>query len=70
MAAIKLTSLGITEAERVSAKTGPREAVLSFMYEVSEPVQAQEVLEATHLDDDRGQKILKKLVEERYIAEV
>ena len=68
--AIKLTSLGITEAEQVSAKNGPRDAILSYLYEVGDPIESQEVLEALNLDDEKGVKVMRSLINSRYIAEV
>ncbi len=68
--AIKLTSMGITEAEKVSSKTGPKEAILSYLYEVGDPIESQEVLEALNLDDEKGVKVMRSLINSRYIAEV
>jgi len=66
----KLTALGEGRALHVGQVKDPENAVISFMYYVRDPVEFEEIMDETHMDDATGQKLLKRLVDKGYVKEV
>ena len=66
----KLTAVGEGRALHVGQVKDPENAVLSFMYDVREPVEFEEIMDETHMDDTTGQKLLKRLIDKGYVKEV
>lgn len=68
--AYKLTATGETRALRVGQVKDPESAVISFMYEFRDPVEFEEILDETHMDDSTGIKVVGHLMGKGYIKEV
>jgi len=66
----KLTALGEGRALHVGHVKVPENAVSSVMYDVRDPVEFEEIMDETHMDDATGQKLLKRLVDKGYVKEV
>lgn len=66
----RLTAKGETRAIRVTQTKGPEDAVISFMYDVRDPVEFDEIMDETHMDDATGRKIMERLVGTEYVKEV
>jgi len=66
----KLSPLGENHARRVSTVKEPENAVLCFMYETKDPVEMDEILDETHMDDSTAQKVMSRLTTKGYIKEV
>ncbi len=69
MSAIILTPLGKQVAENSQA-SGPKFAVLSLLYETNGPMDIEEVIDETRMEDDKAQMVLRSLVNAGYIKEV
>jgi hypothetical protein len=72
--AYKLTATGEGRALRVAQIEGPEDAVIAFMYDVSKasdnPVELEEILDETHMDDSTALKVMEKLVGRGHVKEV
>ena len=66
----KLSPLGEVRAMRVGAVRDPENAVLYFMYETKDPVELEEILDETHMDDATATKVVGRLAAKGYIKEV
>lgn len=64
-----LTSSGETRALRVKQVTNPEDAVIAFMSENTEPVEFDEILDETEMDDDTARKIIDRLIKKGLIKE-
>lgn len=69
MSALTLTPRGRQAAENTQA-AGPKFSVLSLLYEASGPVEVEEVIDATDMDADKAQMILRALISDGLIKEV
>lgn len=69
MSAIILTNLGKQMAENTQS-SGPKFAVLSLLYEANGPMEVEEVIDATHMDEDKAQMLFRSLLNSEYIKEV
>ena len=66
----KLTPLRENRARRVVETRDPESAVLNFLYETKDPVEFDEILDETQMDDSTARKVVNRLVLKDYIKEV
>ena len=66
----KLTPLGENRARRVAQTQGPEDAILDFLYRVKDPVEFDEILDETQMDDSTARKVVNRLVLKEYVKEV
>ena len=66
---ITLTPLGKHQAEQQTTK-GPKAAVLSLLYESDAPMEVEEVMEATRMEDEKALMIVRALINQGYVKEV
>jgi len=66
----RLTPLGEGRARRVVETRGPEDSVLSFLYETKDPVEFDEILDETQMDDSTAKKVVNRLVLKEYVKEV
>ena len=66
-----LSGIGENRAMRVAVSKNSEDAVLSFMYMTkSDPVEIEEILDETHMDDATARKVMGRLVTKGYVKEV
>ena len=68
--AYKLTPLGETRAMRIGASRDPESSTLYFMYDSKGPVELDEILDETHMDDVTAQRVVGRMVTKGYVKEV
>ena len=66
----KLTVTGENRARRVVQTLGPEDSVLNFLYETKDPVEFDEILDETQMDDATARKVVNRLVLKEYVKEV
>jgi len=59
-----LTSLGKSEAEKMSS-SGPRFAIVSFLYEMDGPVDFEEITERLNTSDEKASMLLNSMLNEQ-----
>jgi len=69
MSAIALTPLGKSVAEDTTGK-GPEFAVLSFLYESNGPVDFEEIVGETHMNEEKASMVVRKLINKGYCKEL
>ena len=69
MSTVILTPLGKSAAENTTGK-GPEFAVLSVLYEANSPVDIEEVMDATNMDDEKALMLVNRLVNKGYVKEL
>lgn len=65
----KLTASGETRALRVKQVKDPENAVVSFMYESTDPVEFEEILDETQMDDETARKVVDRLIKKGHVME-
>jgi DNA-binding MarR family transcriptional regulator len=69
--AFQLTSRGTQEATNLGRRAGPESTILAFLYELGDkPAEAEEIMDHTHMDDEKTIRVLKRLINEELIEEV
>lgn len=68
--AYTLTPKGKIEAEHVSRAAGAEEAFVTYMYENSEPVEIEELIGETRVEDEVGLRVVSRLIMRGYVKEV
>lgn len=66
----RLTPLGENKARRVVQTRDPEDAILDFLYRVKDPVEFDEILDETQMDDSTARKVVNRLVTKEYIKEL
>ena len=69
MSAITLTNLGKQAAENTTS-SGPEFAVLSLLYESSGPMDFEEIMDATHMDEEKASMVTRRLIGKGLVREV
>ena len=69
MSAIALTPLGRQSAEDTTGR-GPEFAVLSLVYEANGPVEFEEVMDGTHMDEEKASMVVRRLIAKNLVKEV
>ena len=69
MSAIILTPLGKQIAEDTQGG-GPEYAVLSLLYETDGPVDIEEVMNITKVDDEKALMVVNRLINKGYVKEL
>lgn len=69
MDAITLTPLGKQVAENTQG-SGVEFAVLSFLYESNGPADFEEIMEETHMDDEKASMVVRRLIAKNYVKEL
>lgn len=69
MNALAITPEGSQAAENVQGR-GPEFAVLSMLYEADGPVDFEEIMDETHMDDEKCSMICRKLINQGRAREV
>ncbi len=68
--AYSLTPKGKVVSEHVSRVKDVESAFLSYLYEHDEPVEVEELIGETRVDDEIGLRVLNRLIAKGYIKEV
>lgn len=68
--AYSLTPKGKSTAEHVSRVQDVESAFLTYLYEHSEPVEVEELIGETRVDDEVGLRALNRLIARGYVKEV
>ena len=68
--AYKLSPLGESRARRVVETRGPEDSILNFLYETKDPVEFDEILDETQMDDLTAKRTVNRLIVKEYIKEV
>ena len=66
----RLTPLGENRARRVVQTLGPEDSVLNFLYETKDPVEFDEILDETQMDDSTTKKVVNRLILKEYVKEI
>ena len=69
MSAIALTPLGKSVAENTQG-TGPKFTVLSMLYEAESPVDFEEVMDETHMSEEKASMVVRALINQGYVKEI
>ena len=69
MSAIALTPLGKSVAENTQG-SGAEFAILSFLYESNGPVDFEEIMDATSMDEEKASMITRRLITKGYVKEL
>jgi len=69
MSGIILTPIGKSIAENTQG-SGAEFAVLSLLYETNGPVEIDEVMDATNMNDEKASMVIRRLIGKEYIKEV
>ena len=69
MNTLTLTPQGKLAAENTQG-SGAEYAVLSLLYEANGPVDIEEVMDATRVDDEKALMIINRLISKNYIKEL
>ncbi len=67
--AYSLTPQGKGVAEHVSRVQDTESAFLSYLYEQGEPVEVEELIGETRVDDEVGLRVINRLIGKGYIKE-
>lgn len=68
--AYNLTPKGTIAAEHVSRVKDVEGAFLAYMYEHNEPVESEELIGETRVEDEIGLRTLNRLIAKGYVKEV
>jgi len=68
--AYKLSPLGENRARRVVQTRDPEDAILDFLYKVKDPVEFDEILDETQMDDSTAKRVVNRLVLKEYVKVV
>lgn len=70
MSAIVLTPMGKQAAENTANTSGPEYAVLSILYEANGPVDMDEIMEGTHMDDVKASMVVNSMINKGLVKEI
>ncbi len=68
--AYTLTPKGKNVAEHVSRVKDAESAFLAYLYEHGEPVEVEELIGETRVEDEIGLRVLNRLITKEYVKEV
>jgi len=66
----RLTPLGESRARKVAQTHDPEGAILDFLYRTKDPVDFNEILDETQMDDSTATKVVNRLITKEYVKEV
>ncbi len=68
--AYSLTTKGKSASEHISRIEDVEGAFLAYLYEHDKPVEIEELIGETRVDDEIGLRVLSRLIAKEYIKEV